>query len=80
MAAYGREKRKLETLSVESPTELRGVNSRVDQWNSRASCAIERTPPLLGGVTLEDPASTFIDADVTVGADTAIGPGVLLEG
>ena len=35
---------------------------------------------LLGGVTLEDPASTFVDADVTIGADTVIGPGVLLEG
>jgi bifunctional UDP-N-acetylglucosamine pyrophosphorylase/glucosamine-1-phosphate N-acetyltransferase len=35
---------------------------------------------MLGGVTLEDPAATYIDMDVTVGADTVIGPGVLLEG
>jgi bifunctional UDP-N-acetylglucosamine pyrophosphorylase/glucosamine-1-phosphate N-acetyltransferase len=31
-------------------------------------------------VTLEDPTTTYIDADVTIGADTVIGPGVTLEG
>src|SRR6185295_3944450 len=30
--------------------------------------------------TLEDPASTWIDADVTIGTDSVIGPGVILEG
>jgi bifunctional UDP-N-acetylglucosamine pyrophosphorylase/glucosamine-1-phosphate N-acetyltransferase len=31
-------------------------------------------------VTLEDPATTFIDEDVTIGADTIVGPNVRLEG
>jgi bifunctional UDP-N-acetylglucosamine pyrophosphorylase/glucosamine-1-phosphate N-acetyltransferase len=35
---------------------------------------------MLGGVTLEDPGSTYIDADVTVGEDTTIAPGVRLTG
>ena len=35
---------------------------------------------MIGGVTLEDAASTYIDADVTIGADTVIGPGVMLAG
>src|SRR5262249_17283199 len=35
---------------------------------------------MLGGVTLEDPATTYVDADVTIDADTVIGPGVTLEG
>jgi bifunctional UDP-N-acetylglucosamine pyrophosphorylase/glucosamine-1-phosphate N-acetyltransferase len=81
VAAYRQEQRKLETLSVESSIELRGVNSRVDLAElSRVLRDRKNTALLLGGVTLEDPASTFIDADVTVGADTVIGPGVLLEG
>jgi bifunctional UDP-N-acetylglucosamine pyrophosphorylase/glucosamine-1-phosphate N-acetyltransferase len=81
VAAYRQEKRKIETLGVESATELRGVNSRVDLAElSRVLRDRKNTGLLLGGVTLEDPGSTFIDADVTVGADTVIGPGVLLEG
>ena len=81
VAAYRQEQRKIETLGVESATELRGVNSRVDLAElSRVLRDRKNTALLLSGVTLEDPASTFVDADVTVGADTVIGPGVLLEG
>jgi len=32
------------------------------------------------GVTLIDPTASYIDADVTIGADTVIYPGVILEG
>ena len=35
---------------------------------------------MLGGATLIDPANTYIDADVTVGQDSVIYPGVILEG
>lgn len=35
---------------------------------------------MLAGVTLIDPPSTFIDADVTIGRDTVIGPGCHLQG
>ena len=35
---------------------------------------------MAAGVTLEDPATTYIDADVQVGADTIIHPGVSIEG
>ena len=35
---------------------------------------------MLAGVTLIDPAATYIGADVTVGADTIIYPNVVLEG
>jgi len=81
VAAYRQEQRKIETLGAESATELRGVNSRVDLAElSRVLRDRKNSALLLGGVTLEDPASTFVDADVTVGADTVIGPGVLLEG
>ena len=81
VATYRQQKRKIETLAIESATELRGVNSRVDLAElSRVMRDRKNNALMLGGVTLEDPASTFVDADVTVGADTIIGPGVLLEG
>jgi bifunctional UDP-N-acetylglucosamine pyrophosphorylase/glucosamine-1-phosphate N-acetyltransferase len=35
---------------------------------------------MAAGVTIEDPASTYIGADVTVGPDTVIHPNVYLEG
>jgi bifunctional UDP-N-acetylglucosamine pyrophosphorylase/glucosamine-1-phosphate N-acetyltransferase len=33
-----------------------------------------------GGVTLIDPATTYVDPDVEIGADTVIHPGVIIEG
>ncbi|RCX14891.1 bifunctional UDP-N-acetylglucosamine pyrophosphorylase/glucosamine-1-phosphate N-acetyltransferase [Fontibacillus phaseoli] len=35
---------------------------------------------MLGGVTIIDPSSTYIGADVTIGADTVIYPGSILSG
>src|SRR4051812_5824409 len=35
---------------------------------------------MASGVTLEDPASTYIDVDVRIGADTVIRPNTYLEG
>ena len=35
---------------------------------------------MAAGVTIEDPATTYVDTDVTVGPDTVIHPGVTLEG
>jgi bifunctional UDP-N-acetylglucosamine pyrophosphorylase/glucosamine-1-phosphate N-acetyltransferase len=35
---------------------------------------------MLAGATLDDPDTTYIDADVSIGADSVIGPGVILEG
>src|SRR5688572_13841382 len=35
---------------------------------------------MAAGVTIEDPATTYIDEDVMVGADTVIHPGVHVEG
>lgn len=81
VAAYRQQKRKIETLGVDSATELRGVNSRVDLAElSRVMRDRKNNALMLGGVTLEDPPSTCVDADVTIGPDTILGPGVLLEG
>jgi len=35
---------------------------------------------MLRGVTLTDPAATYIDSDVTIGTDTVVHPGTVLKG
>ena len=61
--------------------EIRGVNDRVQLAQVRHALN-ER---LLGqwmrsGVTIVDPATTWVDADVTIGQDTEIRPGTHLQG
>jgi len=78
---YRQQRLKVETVTLESAAELRGVNSRVDLADlAKVLRDRKNQEVMLGGVTLEDPASTSIDADVTIGMDTIIGPGVLLQG
>jgi bifunctional UDP-N-acetylglucosamine pyrophosphorylase/glucosamine-1-phosphate N-acetyltransferase len=71
----------VESLCLESADELRGVNSRQDLADLAVTVR-QRTNRLLmvGGVTMDDPATTYVDASVTIGADTVLGPGVRLEG
>src|SRR5206468_3654049 len=41
----------------------------------------QKTAELMNaGVTIEDPATAYVDADVVVGADTVLHPGISLEG
>jgi bifunctional UDP-N-acetylglucosamine pyrophosphorylase/glucosamine-1-phosphate N-acetyltransferase len=78
---YRRRKLRVETLLIDSPTELRGVNSRLDLAELGGTLrARKNRDAMFAGATLEDPSSTYIDMDVTIGADTIIGPGVLLQG
>jgi bifunctional UDP-N-acetylglucosamine pyrophosphorylase/glucosamine-1-phosphate N-acetyltransferase len=81
VAIYRQQKMRVETLCLDSAAELRGVNSRLD-LAELSSVLRQRKNRLLmvGGVTLDDPATTYIEMDVTIGADTTIGPGVRLEG
>lgn len=76
--AFGRG---VETVTVVDPDEIRGINSRgelaaVSRIVREAKCAAL----MASGVTIEDPATTYIDRDVEVGQDTIIHPGVSLEG
>ena len=81
VAAYRKDRRVVETLQLDSAAELRGVNSRVDLSELGAVLRARKNQDvMIGGVTLEDAASTYIDADVTIGPDTVIGPGVILQG
>jgi len=66
---------------LDDPTEILGVNDRVQLADA---AAILRNRILknimLSGVTVIDPASTYIDADVSIGMDSVIYPGTILEG
>ena len=61
--------------------EVLGINDRV-QLAAAERLMRERinTQHLLDGVTLIDPATTIIEASVTIGADTVIQPGTQLRG
>jgi len=81
VAMYRKRDLRVETVLVDDPAELRGVNTRVDLAElGEALWTRRRRTVMLEGVTLEHPASTFIDEDVTIGPDTILGPGVILNG
>jgi bifunctional UDP-N-acetylglucosamine pyrophosphorylase / glucosamine-1-phosphate N-acetyltransferase len=60
--------------------EIRGVNDRVELAEAGAVLRrrlLERL--MLAGVTVVDPASTYVDVDVVVGQDTVLAPLTFLE-
>jgi bifunctional UDP-N-acetylglucosamine pyrophosphorylase/glucosamine-1-phosphate N-acetyltransferase len=69
-------------VTAEAPLEeVYGVNNRIHL--AEASGVLRRRiveKHLLAGVTIVDPASTYIEAEVEIGADTTIWPGCLLQG
>jgi bifunctional UDP-N-acetylglucosamine pyrophosphorylase/glucosamine-1-phosphate N-acetyltransferase len=69
------------TLTVGAADEIRGVNSRRELAEvSRLMRNAKNEELLAAGVTLIDPATTYVEADVEVGPDTVIHPNVYLEG
>ena len=81
VAIYRRRKLRVETLLVENPQEIRGINSRTELAEvSRIVRQTKNEELMAAGVTIIDPATTYIDADVQIGADTVIHPGVAIEG
>ncbi len=78
---YRRRRLVVETVVLPDTTEIRGINSRTELAEVAALVRQGKNEELMGsGVTIVDPATTYIDQDVEVGADTVIHPGVLLEG
>ena len=69
------------SLPVDDPAEVMGVNDRVQLaaagkiLQSRINEAL-----MLDGVTIVDPAATYIEPGVRVGRDTVIHPGVQIGG
>src|SRR5262245_48215001 len=81
IAIYRRRKLRVETLPVDNPQEIRGINSRTELAElSRIVRQTKNEELMAAGVTIIDPATTYIDPDVQVGPDTVIHPGVAIEG
>ena len=71
----------VETLVVDNPNEIAGVNSRQELAEVAAVMKNARNAEVMAaGVTLVDPATTWIGPDVSIGADTVVHPNVYLEG
>ena len=69
------------TWTVQRADEIRGINSRTELAEVSSMVRQQKNEELMAaGVTLIDPATTYVDADVVVGADTVIYPCVFLEG
>jgi bifunctional UDP-N-acetylglucosamine pyrophosphorylase/glucosamine-1-phosphate N-acetyltransferase len=68
-------------VDAQDPDEVIGVNTR--QHLAEAEAALRRRilrQWMLAGVTLQDPASTYIGPDVTLGGDTVVLANTHLEG
>lgn len=78
---YRKQKKGVATWTVERADEIRGINSRTELAEVSTMVRQQKNEELMAaGVTLIDPATTYIDADVVVGPDTVIFPCVFLEG
>jgi bifunctional UDP-N-acetylglucosamine pyrophosphorylase / glucosamine-1-phosphate N-acetyltransferase len=72
---------KLSAYTSEDSSAGLGVNTRADLATVRGLCQgviLERH--MLAGVTVTDPASTLVDVDVRIGADSVIEPYTFLRG
>jgi bifunctional UDP-N-acetylglucosamine pyrophosphorylase/glucosamine-1-phosphate N-acetyltransferase len=72
---------KVAALAVEDAEQAIGVNTR--EHLAQAEAAIRRRilrAHMLAGVTIVDPASSYIDAGVRIGQDTVIRPNTHIEG
>src|SRR5205823_7562727 len=69
------EGRPVEAVPVEDADEVLGVNTRVElaQVGAIMRGRILRAL-MLDGVTIVDPASTYVDSGVQIGADTVVEP------
>ncbi len=76
-----KERRKTESIILGDVSEAIGINTRVHLARAEKIMRERINDALMeSGVTLIDPATTYVDADVTVGVDTVIEPNTHLKG
>ncbi len=71
----------VESLSAKCPEETLGVNNRVQLAEAEAALRrrlLERW--MMGGVTMPDPSSVYIDSDAQFGQDTVLLPNTHITG
>lgn len=75
LAALAHAYRRIETVQAQSAADVMGINNRVELASARAILQqriLERH--MLAGVTIVDPATTYVDAMVTIEPDTIVYP------
>jgi bifunctional UDP-N-acetylglucosamine pyrophosphorylase / glucosamine-1-phosphate N-acetyltransferase len=78
---YRKRRKVVSTYTIERATEIRGINSRSELAEVSAMVRQQKNEELMAaGVTLIDPATTYIDVDVQIASDTVIHPCVFIEG
>jgi bifunctional UDP-N-acetylglucosamine pyrophosphorylase/glucosamine-1-phosphate N-acetyltransferase len=81
IAIYRRRKLPVETLVVENAQEIRGINSRSELAEVSRLVRQKKNEELMAaGVTFIDPATTYVDPEAEIAADTVLHPGVVIEG
>jgi len=74
-------KGKIETVRVDDAGEILGINDRRQLAQAERVMRQRVLDALMvGGVTITDPATTFIDADVAIGQDTVVHPFTTITG
>lgn len=72
---------KVGALKISDSREILGINDRVQLFEASEIIKARIMERLMkSGVTIIDPASTYIDEGVEIGIDTVIYPGTILEG
>ncbi|MCU1497949.1 MAG: UDP-N-acetylglucosamine pyrophosphorylase/glucosamine-phosphate N-acetyltransferase [Acidimicrobiales bacterium] len=68
-------------IQVEDPADAEGINDRLQLAKAEAELRRRTNERWLeAGVTLVDPASTYIDATVQLASDVTVFPGTILQG
>jgi len=81
IAIYRRRKLPVETLLVDNAQEIRGINSRSELAEVSRLVRQKKNEELMAaGVTFIDPATTYVDPEAEIAADTVLHPGVVIEG
>ena len=76
-----REAASVVAVPVADPIEALGINDRTQLAQAEAVVRERiRRRHMLAGVTIVDPATTYIDADVTIAMDTTLHPNTSLRG
>lgn len=72
---------RVEALCLEDPEEALGVDTRAQLAQAGAAVRRRKLNQLMAdGVTIVDPAATYVDFDVEIGRDTLIEPGCVIQG
>jgi bifunctional UDP-N-acetylglucosamine pyrophosphorylase/glucosamine-1-phosphate N-acetyltransferase len=75
------QRQRVEAVCVPDPAELAGLDNRVKLAQAEAEMRRRINERwMLAGVTFVDPAATYVEAGVEIGADTMLWPGCCLQG